>query len=209
MTTYAYGEVCDSQGIFIRGATRHHLGEVAACPSTAYLAEQPVRIPVDLEHRHDRQVGEVVHLERLDRCLRVVVALDAEGDAASVLAHSRHGAWYWSPYVTYYGDRGQIIDHGVTLSALALVEDPALVGARPVSFVDDLEGHHRRPILLRAAATLAERRGDPTMPLAIAELDPDGHPLRQHPSAGRAMPAIHRPPGAPQYSAGGWVIGVR
>jgi hypothetical protein len=192
----------------------------------AYRSSQPVRIPVEVNHRTG--IGQVVYLERGERQLVAVGVVDLEpGDLEAF------GPVTFSTTTAH--DR---IDGGIELRSLAVVraEDAASVGLGPVRWVPgDLRrgalrqvGLRQRPaILTRAEEWCRTRRwGDPLAvverrDLSVAQVTPDrgwepvafdsdGEPVAVR-RYSRPLPDTPGNPVSPiEHSAHrGWIIAVR
>jgi hypothetical protein len=131
----------------------------SAFPAGEYRELQPASIPVNLNHRTDRLIGEVVHLEEHGGAI-VAVATVSGPNCIELLKNA--GPRYWSAEFDHLDGRD------IELTGLAVVDRPAYSGLRPIEVhVDDVRDPAWRSrhsalnpdrLLERAAATHQHHR---------------------------------------------------
>lgn len=119
-----------------------------ATPASEVRSLQSTRIPVNVEHRASRTVGEAIYLERSQRGLVAVAHVDDSLDP--------YGELYWSAE-TVHNRHG---DADVELTALGIVESTAQIGLRPLRVLHgalDYRGAAERWTLEPSERALLER----------------------------------------------------
>jgi hypothetical protein len=196
-----------------------------AIPSCEYVDDQPSHIGVNVEHR-GRERGEVVYLERDGRNSIWAVAVVSGCD--SLLAPSAT-TMFFSPELRWRADA-----RDVTITGLALVDDPATVGLSPVVVLAadvrdpgwSSRSHNKIPhVALLRRASAAHQRRRLGAPIVVADPHAATRTTQLAPgvwldSRGERLPAEHRdgryvvddsgrPVGPVEHWPGGRILSVR
>jgi hypothetical protein len=229
MTTFTVFGDCGGPGT--TAATYTRSGLLAGARSYRELSlELPDRVPVDLAHDAQHEVGQLVYAELDDerlRCVAVVHGLDLDQAA------EEGERIYFSPSLEITGpmidQRETYIANDATLLAVALTTDTARLGARPVSWLpgdvrsqvdrrrwsalwrsdhpllehalDHLQGFGVVGLETRAATHVVNRR-----PLPVDGYLDYGWQLRE---GDPAPPHLQRPRGGLRHGPPGKVLRVR
>jgi len=178
-----------------------------ATPANNVRSRQGERIPVNIAHRQEAEIGSVAHLEKLGRHIWAVAELNHHLDPEA--------PWRFSVETTSTYERGSSVGTDVQITGIGVVAQTAMISLQPITL---LEGGIRenarrltyqdgalRDLVRNAATTLRERRGGPIHVRGLLDADEEQqrqyalaveHYYRHHPLEDR-----WEPPGQMRYSA--------